>query len=96
MNNTLKEDSFPEEFLDPDYSDHVNTWSRHTDNEITVGWNRHVANVDRDKDARLISRAPEMYRLLLEIVMDEDICATTEERIKEILSYVDGEEGSNE
>ena len=96
MNNTLKEDSLPEEFREPDYADRVNTWSRHTDNEITVGWNRHVANVDRDKDARLISRAPEMYRLLLEIVMDEDICATTEERIKEILSYVNGEESGNE
>lgn len=43
-------------------------------------------------NARLIASAPEMYRLLLDVVRNEDIYRFTEERIEALIDYIDGKE----
>ena len=84
-------DEIPERYLNPDYSDSTLKWSLNVYKEITVGWNILVATVERDKDARLISYAPEMYRILLDILHGYDLDDLDMEKIAEIVSYVDDE-----
>ena len=54
-------------------------------------------------DARLIASAPSMYRFLLEVIGNEDICASLEDidaslekEIEVLLAYIDGDDEDND